>query len=387
MSAEPARFERAEFEVRLTHLQAGLVKAGCAALLLTSAADIYYVTGFLTRFWESPTRPWFVVVPASGYPIAVIPSIGSALMAETWIDDIRTWPSPAPEDDGVSLLAETLREVVPSSGRIGLPMGAETSLRMPLGDYVRLRDAVAPRLLVDATGVIRRVREVKSEGEIEHIRAACDVAGAAFDRVPEFASPGRPLDAVFRDFQCACLTHGADWVSYLAGGAGPGGYTDVISPATSRPLENGDVLMLDTGIVRHGYFCDFDRNYSVGVPSDAVRRAHGVLFTATAAGIEAAQPGATAAEVHAAVAASIVRQAAKPLDGRLGHGLGLALTEWPSLLPGDHTVLRKGMVLTIEPGVEVDPGRIMVHEENIVVRAGGAELLSPRAPTELPVLV
>jgi Xaa-Pro aminopeptidase len=44
------------------------------------------------------------------------------------------------------------------------------------------------------------------------------------------------------------------------------------------------------------------------------------------------------------------------------------------------------MVLTLEPGVEVAPGRIMVHEENVVLRAGGCELLSPRAPEELPVI-
>ena len=55
--------------------------------------------------------------------------------------------------------------------------------------------------------------------------------------------------------------------------------------------------------------------------------------------------------------------------GRLGHGLGLTLTEWPSVTPLDTTELREGMVLTLEPGVEIAPGRIMVHEENIVLRA------------------
>jgi Xaa-Pro aminopeptidase len=69
---------------------------------------------------------------------------------------------------------------------------------------------------------------------------------------------------VFRRFQMLCLEEGADWVPYLAGAAGQGGYFDVISPATDAPLAPGDVLMLDTGAIRDGYFCDFDRNYSVG---------------------------------------------------------------------------------------------------------------------------
>jgi Xaa-Pro dipeptidase len=69
--------------------------------------------------------------------------------------------------------------------------------------------------------------------------------------------------------------------------------------------------------------------------------------------------------------------------GRLGHGLGLQLTEPPSHMPGDATVLQPGMVLTIEPGMEYAPGRMIVHEEDIVVRPGGAEVLTPRAPREL----
>lgn len=371
---------------RASRLQGELAARDIDALLLTTAPDIFYATGFLTRFWESPARPWFVVVPALGDPVAVIPAIGGALMAGTWLKDIRCWESPRPSDEGVSLLAGTLRELVPPSGRIGLPMGAETRLRMPLEDYDKLVRQLAPLRFVDATEALRRVREIKSEAEISRIRDTAQATGAAFDRVAEFAGPGRQMDAVFRDFQAACLDEGADWISYLAGGAGPDGYTDVISPATSRPLAGGDLMMLDTGAVLAGYFCDFDRNYAIGSASDALERAHDTLFDATEAGIEAARPGATAAELHAIMADRIKAAGAKPLGGRLGHGLGLSLTEWPSLMPGDETLLREGMVLAIEPGLEISPGRIMVHEENIVVRAQGAELLSPRAPAKLPVL-
>jgi Xaa-Pro aminopeptidase len=52
----------------------------------------------------------------------------------------------------------------------------------------------------------------------------------------------------------------------------------------------------------------------------------------------------------------------------------------------DHTLLREGMVLTLEPGLQIAPGCIMVHEENIVIRPSGAEMLSLRAPFRLPVL-
>ena len=72
--------------------------------------------------------------------------------------------------------------------------------------------------------------------------------------------------------------------------------------------------------------------------------------------------------------------------GRLGHGLGMQLTEWPSNMPGDDTPLEPGMVLTLEPGMTFAPGKLMVHEENIVIREGGAEWLTRRAPPEMPVI-
>jgi Xaa-Pro aminopeptidase len=63
------------------------------------------------------------------------------------------------------------------------------------------------------------------------------------------------------------------------------------------------------------------------------------------------------------------------------------LTEWPSFTPKDTTPLRAGMVLTLEPGAITGADRILVQEENIVLRDSGAELLSPRAPAELPELL
>lgn len=140
--------------------------------------------------------------------------------------------------------------------------------------------------------------------------------------------------------------------------------------------------MLDTGAVRNGYFCDFDRNFAVGPPSDAVRRTHHALWTATETALTQLRPGMRARDAHAI----LFKALETPLAGRLGHGLGVTLTEWPSFTPLDDTVLREGMVLTLEPGAEVSPGRILVHEENIVLRADGPELLSPRAPYDLPEL-
>jgi len=385
--AEPGPvFPAAEFRRRAAALQREMAEAGLHALLLTAPAEIFYLTGFLTRFWESPARPFFVVLPLTGAPVAVVPAIGAGLMGRTWLEDIRSWSSPAPADEGVSLLADTLCALVPERGCIGLALGAETHLRMPLADHAALVGRIAPRRIGDATGPVRRVREVKSEGEIDRIRAACRAADAAFARVPEATGGGHSLDAVVRAFQIALLEGGADWVSYVAAVAGPGGYGDVIAPGGARVLRAGDVLMLDTGAVCQGHFCDFDRNFAIGPPGDAVRRAQDALFAATERALAELRPGMAAHEAHALMADSLRGAGVTPAGGRFGHGLGLSLTEWPSLAAHDDTVLRDGMVLTLEPGADLGPGRMLVHEEVVVLRAQGPELLSTRAPAAMPEL-
>ncbi|MEM6371221.1 MAG: Xaa-Pro peptidase family protein [Pseudomonadota bacterium] len=379
-------FAASEFEARTARAQALMADAGIDALLLTTEPEVRYVTGFLTRFWESPTRPWFVIVPAAGRPIAVIPSIGAALMGATWIDDIRTWRSPDYTDDGITLLADALAEVTPPAGRIGVPSGPETHLRLPLQDWAALRARLPARRFGDDAGTLRALRLVKSQAEVDKIAATCAIADAAFARVPEIVAAGVPLSAVFRDFQRLCLEAGADWVSYLAGGAGPGGYGDIIAPATDAPLQQGDVLMLDTGAVRDGYFCDFDRNWSVGPPSAETASAYARLMDAADSALAIARPGATAADLFHAMDAVLTGGAGGSEAGRYGHGLGMQLTEWPSLIPQDHTVLEAGMVLTLEPGVAVPGGRVLVHEENVVITDTGARMLSTPAPRTLPVI-
>lgn len=388
MSEHPPRgFATAEFAARTAKAQALMAQENLSGLLLTTEAEVRYFSGFQTLFWQSPTRPWFLFLPASGKPVAIIPEIGAELMRTTWVEDIRTWSAPAPDDDGISLLTELLGPLAGSGSTIGMLKGHETTLRMPLGDWERLRAALPGLKIADATGLVRSLRMVKSEAEIAKLRHICRVGSDAFDRLPEIAQPGKPLDQVFRDFRIAALTAGADDVPYLVGGADQGGYRDVISPPSARPLTTGDILMLDTGATWDGYFCDFDRNFAIGSADDASRRAYDVLWRATEAGLAAARPGASCRDLFRAMQAVISELDGQGGDvGRLGHGLGMQLTEWPSHAAFDTTELQEDMVLTLEPSLSYGDSRIMVHEENIVIRASGPELLSRRAAPELPIL-
>lgn len=388
MTGSPMRgFPEAEFATRTEQAQKGMAAAGLGGLLLMTEAEVRYFTGFHTLFWQSPTRPWFVFVPPVGKPVAVIPEIGAELMRSTWLDDIRTWSAPCPDDDGLSLLTELLAPLAQAGKTIGVMKGHETALRMPLGDYERLVAGLPGLSIADATALIRGLRMVKSDREIEKLAYICAIGSRIFASVPELAHEGQPLEDLFRAVRREGLALGADDVPYLVGGADQGGYRDVISPPSRRPLANGDILMLDTGAVWDGYYCDFDRNFAIGTADDASRRAYDVLWRATEAGIDAARTGATCRQLFQTMQAVIAELDDQGGDvGRLGHGLGMQLTEWPSHAAFDHTVLQENMVLTLEPSLSYGDGRIMVHEENIVVRKDGPELLSERAPRDLPVI-
>ena len=372
-------FPRAEYEARLEAANRVMHINNLDAILLASEAEVRYFTGFRTQFWQSPTRPWFVILRRDQTPLAIIPEIGAELMARSDIAEIEAWPAPRPHDDGLSLLKDRLA----NCQRLGVLMGHETTFRMPLNDVFQLRAAL-PAEWIDATDIIRDLRMVKSKREIAYIRQICGIANQGFARVPEIANAGQSLSSVFREFKRMLLELGADDVPYLVGGVDHPSYDDVISPPDDRPLSNGQILMLDTGATLNGYFCDFDRNYAVGTPTASAQRAHTKLYDATDAAMELARPGVRACDLFAAMAKSMDTQNSDV--GRFGHGLGMQLTEWPSLAAWDETIIRENMVLTLEPSIDVDGGGIMVTEENILITDASPILLSTRAPKELPVL-
>ncbi|MEN8210479.1 MAG: Xaa-Pro peptidase family protein [Thermodesulfobacteriota bacterium] len=380
-------FEESEFEERTLKAQKMMAEQKLDAVFLTTEPNIRYFSGFFTQFWESPTRPWFLIVPATGKPIAVIPEIGASGMAATWIDDIHTWTSPDPSDDGITLVADILNNLSHKYGRIGATLGVESHLRMPFNNFIELSSRLNHIEFIDIATQIHCLRSVKSEAEIEKIRKACETAHTGFANIPNYARTGQTERDICRQMRIDMLEAGADIIKYLISGSGPDGYDSIIMGPTDRRLNQGDILIIDVGAVYDGYFSDFDRNFAFGSPSDATLRAYNTVYEATDAGFKTARPGATTTDVYTAMWS--VMEAAGALGnnvGRLGHGLGMQLTEWPSITEFDNTELVPGMVITLEPGMMYAPGKFMVHEENIVITEAGAEYLSVRCSPELIII-
>jgi len=381
LQAPKRGFEKQEYENRLAKIQRLMFDEEIDAILLTTQVDIEYYTGFKTQFFESPTRPWFVLIPLDDKPKAIIPVIGESGMRDTWIEDIQTWTSPNPQDEGISLLSLNIKALMKRFRTLGIPKGHESTLRMPLEDYDKLLSSLDDVQIKDATKILRYVRYIKSPAEIQKIKYICEVVSQGFEDLPSLLKVGQSERENCQRFKNHLLSLGVDDFPYLIAGSGQGGYGSIIMGPTQRVLENGDIFIIDTGCVYDSYFCDFDRNYAFGYASDEAKKAYEVVFKATQAGFEASVVGNTTSDVFNAM-----NKVMQESVGRLGHGLGMQLTEWPSNTINDNTPLEEGVVLTLEPGMEYLPGKEMVHEENILITKDGPVWLSKRASSELPII-
>ena len=389
MSELPPRgFPVDEFEARVSKAQAEMHAQEMDGIVLSTPQNFRYFSGFNSQFWESPTRPFFLVIPREGKPIGVVPSIGGPALETTWITEIKTWAAPCPEDDGVSLMDSVLSSLPRRFGKIGWEMGRESVIRMPIIDFDWLRKDISGIQFVDASPLIWGLRMIKSDREIAKVREACRIGNDTFDLFLQQVTYGQTEVDIARDFRKAAFECGADNAPFVSVCSGPGGYSQIIAGPQEIAQTDGQIMFIDTGLLFDAYFCDFDRNFAFGHISDAAKKAHEAVWRATQAGIDAARPGITSEDLWAAQNQVLEAAGAKSGNdvGRSGHGLGMHLTEPPSNMPGDRTELKPGMIMTIEPGMEYAPGKNIVHEENLVITEDGCELLTRRASIEMPVI-
>jgi Xaa-Pro dipeptidase len=379
-------FSTQEFEQRLIKAQDVMQQYKLDGVLLTTPQNIRYFTGYDSQFWESPTRPWFVIVPASGKPIGIVPEIGESEFKKTWLDDIKTWPSPRPEDEGISIVKSTLEHLTKIHGQIGAEFGKEMAIRMPVKDLFKLKENLHTNI-VDGSDAIWEMRMIKTNTEIERIKKICSIASDAYYDLPSKLNIGDTEREAVNKLKIDIINRGADNVPFMPGISGEGGVSQIVCGPSDRIIEKGDILFIDTGSTFDGYFCDFDRNFAFGSATSEVEKVNEILWNATEAGINAAKPGVSTFDIFNTMNKIISDGNTVGNNvGRLGHGLGLQLTEPPSHRPGDNTIIKENMVLTIEPGMEYAKGKMIVHEENVVIRKDGAELITKRAPKEIPII-
>ncbi|MFJ7405432.1 MULTISPECIES: M24 family metallopeptidase [unclassified Lysinibacillus] len=231
--------------------------------------------------------------------------------------------------------------------------------------------------LMPVSGLIEKIRLIKTEQEINIIKVACEIADHAFTHILDFIKPGKTELEVSNELEFFMRQQGATQSSFdtiVASGlrsALPHGV------ATNKVIEKGDFVTLDFGALYNGYISDITRTVAVGEPSEKLVEMYNTVLASQLLSLEKVGPGLTGIQADAIARDYLTEKGYGEAFGHsLGHGIGLEVHEGPGLSKRSETVLEPGMAVTIEPGVYV-PGVGGVRiEDDILITESGNELLT-----------
>jgi Xaa-Pro aminopeptidase len=242
-----------------------------------------------------------------------------------------------------------------------------------------MRQAAGKKIAWKPTsGLAMRQRITKDADELRIIRHAVRMGAAVYEQALPSIRPGVSESVVAGELEFAARRAGADAMAFetiVAAGkrsALPHGR------ASSQPIPRRGFVVVDSGVVLHGYCSDMTRTVHVGQAGGKARQLYEAVLEAQLAGIAAVKPGVAAGEVDRA-ARQVLRKAKldRFFTHSTGHGVGLEIHEPPRLGKAQSEELQPGMVITIEPGAYI-PGEGGVRiEDMVVVTAAGCEVLTP----------
>jgi Xaa-Pro aminopeptidase len=362
-------FAREEFEKRWANAQDLMDKDNLDAIFVTEKTNYRYFTGSQTIQFNNKQRPMTFVLPRRGKPAMIVYGLEAGLVRdETWVEDIRGYVDvPFPAD----LVVKTFKDLGLESGRIGCELGSEQRLWLTFQEFEAIRAGLPRAQFVDASQLLKRVRQVKSSAEIARIEEACKITEVAWELVRRRVHPGMTVPQAERICLQALIDAGSDPVS-------PGFVLlDVLGYGPDFTYKKGDLFFCDFGGSFRGYKADFTRLATFGPPSDLFKQSHEQIMRVFDGVLDAMGPGSRCLDVAQRFNKEVEAFGYPHLQGskRIGHGLGVEHQESPSLNVVDETELAPGMVFTPEPRFIRDGHFIMV-EEDVVITTDGMRKLS-----------
>lgn len=222
--------------------------------------------------------------------------------------------------------------------------------------------------LVPISGVIEKLRLIKTDAEIKILKVAADIADAAFKHILDFIRPGKTELEVSNELEFFMRRAGATSSSFdtiVASGhrsALPHGV------ASDKVIETGDFVTLDYGAYYNGYVSDITRTIAVGEPDAKLKEIYDIVFEAQARGMAGIKPGMTGKEADALTRDYITEKGYGEYFGHsTGHGIGLEVHEGPGLSVKSDIILEPGMVVTCEPGIYIPGlGGVRIEDDTII---------------------
>ena len=244
-------------------------------------------------------------------------------------------------------------------------------------NYKLIRKCAKGAKLVDVSRAVEQARMIKDRDEISRITKACEIASKVADLIPELVRAGDLETGAAAEVNYKMMKLGAEAPSFPTNASwGPATAEPHYVPG-SRKLKKGQLALFDFGAAYRKYVSDITRTYVCGAPSARQKNMYGVVLEAQLAAIDAVHDGARGKKVDAAARDIIDKSEFK---GRFihgtGHGLGLSVHDPGGIGPNRNTILKEGMVMTVEPGVYVQGFGGVRIEDDILVTKGGCRVLT-----------
>lgn len=362
------------------------------AILATSPASVAYVSDYhcwldsLTKEYmlvpggsEERALETYALVPLAGEPALVVPALLAANAKDLWIRDLYAHgdaATPRSYASAAEALAAAVRARGLERGRVGLE---EEGLRKSFRGTMReLLPAVEFR---DCTNLLRLIRTVKTDVEIERLTRAAEIAEEAAQAALAGARAHSPVSELVQRFKLHVVEQGADFDHFAFGVRGFG-----IAMEASHFLQQDDVMYVDVGCVYRHCFSDTGLTLALRKPAPWLQRRYRCLHECLQAGADQLRAGRPGSTVWAAMRQSLGQRGASVLTQ--GHGLGVEVREYPLIGAATSARLRdrcvdeaadlaleEGMVVNLEASLFI-PGRASLHiERSFLVAADGGRPL------------
>ncbi|MFJ7936697.1 M24 family metallopeptidase [Sporosarcina sp. NPDC096371] len=331
-------------------------------VFVTLPRSIHYFTGFNTNPHE---RFFCLFMPLIGDPVLILPELDlDEASRKSCIKKLRTHKD---NEDPMEIVTDLTKK---NAKKCGVEKEHLTLMR-----FEEIAGVVEAETYVNVESEIQKMKVIKSSDEVASIRQAIRISDEALFEGLKMVKPGVTEYEIAAEIQYQRIKLGAD-----------GGGLMVVSGEKSalphgrtgdRVLKEGDLLLIDGGVLKNGYVSDITRTFGVGEINEQRKEIYETVLAANVAAIDAVKPGVSFGELDKIARDIIIDKGyGKYFTHRLGHGMGMNNHEYPSIHGLNRDVSKAGMVFTIEPGIYV-PGVGGVRiEDDILVTDDGAEVLT-----------
>jgi len=353
---------------RLERLRAEMAANQIDVTVLVPGSNLRYLSGI---GFSTKLRLACLIVPLTGQPAIVLPTMEAprAVAQAQFPMHVFGWDDDAGPGAAV---ADALRATNVRGGTI-----AVEHVVMRVFELRAIEAALPQARVVNADPLLAQLRMHKAADELAAMYKAIAVAETALTQALQATRIGMNELQVAELWDKAIRDAGSVPSFDLAVGSGPNGASPHHSNGM-RPLQAGDLVVIDGGAVVDGYVSDITRTIAVGTVSARARLVYDTVYAANAAGrAAAALPNASGDSVDRAARAVIVNAGfGEFFIHRTGHGLGIDIHEPPFMVGGDTNRINPGMTFTVEPGIYL-PGECGVRIEDMLVRTStGADTMT-----------